>query len=46
MILWSMTRKMRGSKINFVLLKEIGKPVIDQIVNKDLFKESFEFYIE
>ena len=39
-------KKNEGSKINFVLLKEIGKPVIDQIVNKDLFKESFEFYIE
>ena len=39
-------KKNEGSKINFVLLIEIGKPVIDQIVNKDLFKESFEFYIE
>ena len=39
-------KKNEGSKINFVLLKEIGKPVIDQIVNKDLFKESFEFYNE
>ena len=39
-------KKNKGSKINFVLLKEIGKPVIDQIVNKDLFIESFEFYNE
>ena len=39
-------KKNEGSKINFVLLKEIGKPVIDQIVDKQLFKESFEFYIE
>ena len=39
-------KKNEGSKINFVLLKEIGKPVIDQIVDKNLFKESFEFYIE
>ena len=39
-------KKNEGSKINFVLLKEIGKPVIDQIVNKDLFIESFEFYNE
>ena len=39
-------KKNEGSKINFVLLKEIGKPVIDQIVNKDLFLESFEFYNE
>jgi len=39
-------KKNEGSKINFVLLKEIGKPVIDQIVDKELFKESFEFYNE
>jgi len=39
-------KKNEGSKINFVLLKEIGKPVIDQIVDKTLFKESFEFYNE
>ena len=39
-------KKNEGSKINFVLLKEIGKPVIDQIVDKQLFKESFEFYNE
>ena len=39
-------KKNEGSKINFVLLKEIGKPVIDQIVDKQLFKESFKFYNE
>ena len=39
-------KKNEGSKINFVLLKVIGKPVIDQIVNKDLFIESFRFYNE
>ena len=39
-------KKNEGSKINFVLLKEIGKPVIDQTVNKDLFVESFVFYNE
>ena len=39
-------KKNEGSKINFVLLKEIGKPVIDQIVDKTLFKESFKFYNE
>tara|TARA_B100000886_G_scaffold160383_1_gene109320 strand:+ start:3762 stop:4790 length:1029 start_codon:yes stop_codon:yes gene_type:complete len=39
-------KKNEGSKINFVLLEEIGKPVIDQIVNKELFKESFVFYNE
>ena len=37
-------KKKEGSKINFVLLKEFGKPVIDQIVDKELFKESFKFY--
>ena len=39
-------KKNEGSKINFVLLKEIGKPVIDQIANKDHFIESFRFYNE
>ena len=39
-------KKNEGSKINFVLLKEIGKPVIDQTVDKGLFKESFIFYNE
>tara|TARA_B100001057_G_scaffold95880_1_gene92356 strand:- start:10249 stop:11277 length:1029 start_codon:yes stop_codon:yes gene_type:complete len=39
-------KKNEGSKINFVLLKEIGKPVINQIVDKELFKESFLFYNE
>jgi 3-dehydroquinate synthase len=39
-------KKNEGNKINFVLLKEIGKPVIDQIVKKDLFVESFVFYNE
>ena len=39
-------KKNEGNKINFVLLKEIGKPVIDQIVKKDLFVESFLFYNE
>ena len=39
-------KKNEGSKINFVLLKEVGKPVIDQVVDKQLFEESFEFYNE
>ncbi|MAW08616.1 MAG: 3-dehydroquinate synthase [Flavobacteriaceae bacterium] len=39
-------KKNEGSKINFVLLKEIGKPAIDQTVDKGLFKESFIFYNE
>ena len=37
-------KKNEGSKINFVLLKEIGKPEINQIVEKELFRESFLFY--
>tara|TARA_Y100000768_G_scaffold225865_1_gene170492 strand:- start:330 stop:1358 length:1029 start_codon:yes stop_codon:yes gene_type:complete len=39
-------KKNEGKKINFVLLKEIGKPVIDQIIDKELFNESFKFYNE
>ena len=39
-------KKNEGSKINFVLLKEIGKPAIDQTVDKGLFKESLIFYNE
>jgi len=37
-------KKNEGSKINFVLLKEIGKPEINQIVEIELFRESFLFY--
>ena len=37
-------KKNSGNRINFVLLKKIGDPVIDQFVDKDMFKESFLFY--
>ena len=37
-------KKNEGSKINFVLLKSIGEPLIDQETSKELFVESFKFY--
>ncbi len=37
-------KKNNGSKINFVLLKAIGEPFIDQEITKELFEESFNFY--
>jgi 3-dehydroquinate synthase len=37
-------KKNSSNKINFVLLKEIGDPIVDQYVNRDTFKESFLFY--
>ncbi len=37
-------KKNDGSKINFVLLKAIGEPFIDQEITKELFEESFKFY--
>ena len=37
-------KKNSGDKINFVLLKKIGDPVVDQFVDKDMFKESFLYY--
>ena len=37
-------KKNSGNKINFVLLKKIGDPIIDQFVDKDMFKESFLYY--
>jgi 3-dehydroquinate synthase len=37
-------KKNFSNKINFVLLKEIGDPRLDQYVNRDTFKESFLFY--
>lgn len=37
-------KKNSSNKINFVLLKEIGDPRLDQYVNRDTFKESFLFY--
>ena len=37
-------KKNSSNKINFVLLKEIGDPIVDQYVNADTFRESFLFY--
>ena len=37
-------KKNSSNKINFVLLKEIGDPIVDQSVNGDTFRESFLFY--
>ena len=37
-------KKNSSDKINFVLLKKIGDPVVDQFVDKDIFKESFLYY--
>ena len=37
-------KKNSSDKINFVLLKKIGDPVVDQFVDKDMFKESFLYY--
>ena len=37
-------KKNSSNKINFVLLKEIGDPIVDQSVSSDIFRESFLFY--
>ena len=37
-------KKNSSNKINFVLMKKIGDPVVDQFVDRDIFKESFLFY--
>ncbi len=37
-------KKNEFGKINFVLLKDIGKPVIDCLVPNELIKEAFDFY--
>ena len=37
-------KKNEADKLNFVLLEEIGSPVIDQQVTKELFVEAFKFY--
>ena len=37
-------KKNEADKVNFVLLKEIGSPVVDQQITKELFIESFKFY--
>ena len=37
-------KKNEYGKINFVLLKDIGKPILDQKVNNDLIINAFEYY--
>ena len=37
-------KKNEGDKVNFVLMKSIGAPVVDQQITKELFIESFRFY--
>ena len=37
-------KKNEGGKVNFVLMKNIGIPVVDQQIEKELFIESFRFY--
>jgi len=37
-------KKNEGSRINFVLLEAIGRPVIDKEINRELFIDSFEYY--
>lgn len=37
-------KKNEGDKVNFVLMKSIGTPVVDQQITKELFIESFRFY--
>ena len=37
-------KKNEGSKINFVLLERIGKPVVDKEIDRELFIDSFSYY--
>lgn len=37
-------KKNEGGIVNFVLLKSIGDPVVDQQTTKEIFIESFKFY--
>lgn len=37
-------KKNEGSRINFVLLEAIGRPVVDKEINKELFIDSFKYY--
>jgi 3-dehydroquinate synthase len=39
-------KKNREGRINFVLLEEIGTPLIDREVPQSLFDEAFAFYLE
>ena len=37
-------KKNEGSRINFVLLEKIGKPIVDEEIDKQLFIDSFKYY--
>ena len=39
-------KKNEGGKINFVLLRDIGQPVIDRQVENDLIFKAFNYYLE
>ncbi|GAB2769345.1 3-dehydroquinate synthase [Salinimicrobium soli] len=39
-------KKNEGGKINFVLLRKIGEPVIDRQVSNELIYEAFRYYLE
>ena len=37
-------KKNEGSRINFVLLEAIGRPVVDKEIDRELFIDSFKYY--
>ena len=37
-------KKNEGNRINFVLLERIGKPIIDEEIDRELFIDSFKYY--
>ena len=37
-------KKNEGNRINFVLLERIGKPIIDEEIDRGLFIDSFRYY--
>lgn len=41
--LMNFDKKNKDGQINFVLLKEIGKPKVDQKVNTSTIKKSFKY---
>ena len=46
MALLKFDKKNEGGKINFVLLRDIGQPVIDRQVENDLIFKAFNYYLE
>ena len=39
-------KKNEGGKINFVLLRDVGKPVMDRQVSNELIFQAFKYYLE